>query len=224
MPENSLAAFETAAAAGYAIEFDVTLSADGRLVVSHDPTTGRMAGADIRVARSRGVDLAALKLGDGQTMPLLEDVLSLVAGRTPLLIEIKKGQRPATAGRALLAALDGYDGEMAAESFDPRVLAWLHRHAPWIPRVQAASSLPEKRLPRWIRAMWRGMPLNWWARPQFIAYDLRDYPKPMLRFWKWALGAPVVLWTVDSQDKLRQAQDFGCNVIFEQVRPTDHKA
>jgi len=84
VPENSLAAFGAAAAAGYAIEFDVTLSADARLVVSHDPTTGRVAGADLRVSRSRAADLAALSLGGGQAMPLLEDVMRLVAGRVPL--------------------------------------------------------------------------------------------------------------------------------------------
>jgi len=224
VPENSLAAFGAAAAAGYAIEFDVTLSADARLVVSHDPTTGRVAGADLRVSRSRAADLAALSLGGGQAMPLLEDVMRLVAGRVPLLIEIKKGLRPAAAGQALLAALSSYDGEVAAESFDPRIVAWIRRHAPDVPRVQAASSLPENRLPRWLRAVWRGMPLNWWARPQFIAYDVRDYPKPMVRFWSRVLGAPVILWTVESQDKLRMAQDFDCNVIFENVRPDCHSA
>jgi len=196
-PENSLAAFAAAATAGYAIELDVHLL-NGQLVVAHDAPDAKTAAA----------------------LPTLTEVLKIVAGRVPIDIEIKWPSTIAELGPVLLALLENHPGEIVVTSFDPRILIWLKRHAPQLPRGQLASSLPNKpRWPRILRFLLRSMPLNLLARPQFIVYDQRDYPSRTLSFWQHHLKIPVVLGTITTEQQLATARRYGCNVIFDHIRP-----
>lgn len=221
VPENTLAAFAAAADAGYAIELDIRLTADGRIVVIHDPTTGRVAGQDLSVATTPAAKLTKLNLlNTRETIPLLADVFAGVHGRVPILIEIKTGSPMRVLGPTLIGLLANYSGEVAVESFDPRILMWLRRHAPAIPRGQLAGTLPEKPWPYLYRLFLRSMILNIWARPDFIAFDLRDYPTRMAVFWRHRMHIPVITWTVRRPDQLALAQHHRLNVIFENVRPS----
>jgi len=220
VPEDSQAAFGAAAAAGYAIELDIRMTADNQLIVNHDPTTGRLSGTNTSIKTTSAAELASLRLsGTAQSIPLLDDVLKLINGRVPLAIEIKHSIPPRAIGPLLMELLNTYPGEVSVASFDPRIVAWFRLHAPHIPRGQIASSLPEKSQPRWIRHIFRAMPLNFWSRPQFIAFDIRDYPNRALSFWQRRLHAPVVLWTVENDEQLATARQAGCNVVFEHIRP-----
>lgn len=221
VPENSLAAYKAAAAAGYAIELDVRLSGDNRLVIMHDRNVRRMTRHDLNVVATPAAQLAKLRLqGTAQTVPLLEDVLKTVRGRVPVLIEIKYPTPAKIVGPLIVRTLERYRGEVAVEAFDPRVVWWFKRHAPHLPRGQNAGTLPEyTSVPRWIRRLLCVMPLNLITRPQFIVFDLRDFPGRSLLFWEHVLNVPVLLWTVRTKRHQAIARHENFNIIFERLRP-----
>jgi glycerophosphoryl diester phosphodiesterase len=221
VPENSLAAFKAAAAAGYAIELDVRLSSDRRLVVIHDRNTRRLTRHDLVVTDTPASQLTKLRLqGTVQTISLLEDVLKTVRGRVPVLIEVKYPTPARVVGPLLAQVLAKYRGEVAVEAFDPRVVAWLRHHAGHIPRGQNAGQLPEyTSVPRVVRRFLCNMPFNFFTRPQFLTFDIRDYPHRSLLFWEHILNVPVIMWTVKTKRHLAVAKHENFNVIFERLRP-----
>ena len=126
-PENSLAAAEAAVNAGFAIECDVVLSADGEAMVFHDATLDRLTGAAGPVGARSAAELGALRLlGTSEPIPKLEALLALTAGRVPLVCEIKSGFNDdfRLAARAVDVAAD-YAGPLGFKSFDPAVIAHL---------------------------------------------------------------------------------------------------
>ena len=136
VPENSLRAFQRARDAGYAIELDIHLSRDGKLVVEHDDTLKRTCGADLTIEDADWQTLQKLRLQNTEEqLPLLEQVLSLVDGAVPLLIELKAARGNYNAlCKAAWAILRRYRGPFCVESFDPRVLGWFRRRAPGVVR------------------------------------------------------------------------------------------
>jgi len=221
VPENSLAAFKAAAAAGYAIELDVRLSSDRQLVVIHDANTRRITRHNLAVANTPAATLTQLHLlGTRQSVPLLVDVLKTIRGLVPVDIEVKTGTSAKLVGPRLVNLLANYRGEVAVSSFDPRILMWLRRHARHIPRVQIASMLPaHPSYPHWVRRLLRTMPLNWIVQPHAIKFDIRDYPTAAVTFWEHVLSVPVLLWVVKSRRQLVTADRDACNIIFERLRP-----
>jgi glycerophosphoryl diester phosphodiesterase len=157
-PENSLAAFDRACAHGFPAELDVRLTRDGEVVVFHDRTLRRLTGASGRVEDRAAAELRPLRLlGTDQRVPMLSEVLELVAGRVPLLIELKAGAPPTALERAVLVALDGYAGEVAIQSFKLRTVRALDRAEP-PDRDRVGRALRVPRLSRRRRAAPRGPP------------------------------------------------------------------
>jgi len=125
VPENSLTAFRLAAEQGFAIELDVQLSSDGEVMVFHDYTLTRMCKTEQKLADLSAADLGALKLdGTDEGIPTLREVLTVVAGRVPLLIELKGENGNVSLCPRVAAALEGYEGEWCVESFNPLLLRW----------------------------------------------------------------------------------------------------
>ena len=217
VPENSLEAFERAAAAGYGMELDVQLSRDGQVVVFHDDTLDRACGVAARVDELDYDELSKLSLfGTQARIPLFSEVLALVNGRTPLIVELKTGARNDELCEKTWAQLRTYPGAFCIESFNPLIVAWFRFHAPTVLRGQLAQ-LPEEyvRSGRKIaEALVLGNTLlNVAARPQFIAY--RIGPKPFAVRFAEALGAMPFGWTSHSRDS-EAGRDA---VIFEYYRP-----
>lgn len=202
-PENSLAAFERAIARGLGIELDVQRSGDGQAMVFHDWELDRLTGESGPVARRSAEQLGALRLaGTGQCIPTLRQVLDLVAGRVPVLIEIKS-RREARATALCLPVrrtLEGYRGPHAAMSFDPRVSGWFASHSPLTTRGLVVTEGDDKALPGRLR---RHLAL-WTARPDFLAYDVRDLPSRFAAAQR-ARGIPVATWTVRSAEHRERA-------------------
>ncbi len=221
VPENSMAAFEAAVAAGYGFGLDVHLSADDRLVVLHDDDLRRTTGHPGRIGELESARLREIELlGTDETVPLLEDVLGAVAGRVPLLVEVKTGDEPpARIGRAVVRALSGYRGPHAVQSFDPRLVIWLRRNVPELLRGQIAAAFRRGPLPLRRRLALRTMLLNAAARPHFIAYDVDAVPNVAVRVWRLLLRAPLLVWTVQTAAQLQRARKYGANVIFEDIDP-----
>jgi len=211
--ENSPTAFARAVSAGLGIECDVQETADGEAAVFHDWTLERLTGETGAVAQRKLGDLQQIALtGSVDTIPALCDLLALVAGRAPLLIEIKaRPDRPVAAlCHAVHRAFAGYPGDHAVMSFDPRVGRWFARHAPGTVRGLVVSEAGS----RGWRGTWRRRRALWRARPDFLACDARDLPSGFAARGR-ARGLPVLTWTVSDRALLARARDHADAVIAE---------
>ena len=140
VPENSLPAFRAAAEAGYAVEMDVHLTADDRLVVFHDDTLERMCGVQGVIDDFTLAELRALRLGKTDcVIPTFAEALEALGGRVPLLLEVKRGHDNRRLCALTLEALRTYTGPYCVESFDPTIVAWFRRNAPDILRGQLSQ-------------------------------------------------------------------------------------
>ena len=202
--------------AGYGIELDLHITADGYVVVYHDDDLERGCGIHGRIEDMSLSQVQALRLfGSDEYIPLFSQVLSLVSGKVPMIVEFKSSQRNRQLCQAALKLLRSYSGDYCIESFDPNIVAWFRFHAPDILRGQL-SSLPHKlhndMSP--FKAFFVGRLLtNFMARPQFIAYGLEK--KPLTVRLCEALGALRVCWTsLDARN-----EDKNDVVIFQFYRP-----
>ena len=217
IPENSLPAFAKAVEAGYGMELDVQLSRDGKVVVFHDDTLDRVCGVSKRVDELDYAELLELRLcGTEEKIPLFDEVLATVGGKTPMIVELKTGRRNEELCEKTLAALRCYAGEYCVESFDPTIVAWFRKHAPEIYRGQLAQPPKHYRKhgkSRLVSFLLGTTAMNVIARPNFIAYRIGK--KTLGVRFAELLGATRVAWT--SHDKTTEKK-FDV-VIFEHYLP-----
>lgn len=219
IPENSLAAYRRAIVHGFGIEFDVHLTADGGLAVIHDDTVNRMTGAEGRVSQMTWEELAPLRLeGTEEKIPSLQEVLELVRGRVPLLVELKAdGNNAAQLCPAAFRLLDAYQGPYVVESFDPRVLIWMRKNRPAVGRGQLATHEGPTPLLKWIL---QNLLCNVAARPHFIAYDSVYSGKTLsLILCRKLFGCPVYEWTIRDPKRYESNLRRGISNIFERFIP-----
>ena len=219
LPENSLGAFQAAVDAGFGIELDVQLSADGIPVVFHDQSLDRVCGISGSTRDYPFEKLATTPLfGQPETgIPSFADVLKTVGGRVPLLVEIK-GEDPdfVSTCEKTAALLDAYSGEYWVESFNPLAIAWFKKNRPAVLRGQLAMAYSRhdkyKGKPKY--RILQSFLLNFRARPDFIAYRVADADDRALRRLRRVYRVPVMLWTVKTPEDRAAAAGFD-GVIFE---------
>lgn len=134
-PENSLGAFVNAIASGYAIELDVQIMHDGTLVIIHDRNTLRMTGMDMILGENVYEDIMHLRLqGSHHGIPRLQDALTLIAGKVPVVIEIKKCpcKKRKLYVQKIIETLQEYDGLYVVASFDPFLVKAIKREMPHV--------------------------------------------------------------------------------------------
>jgi len=211
LPENSRAAFEAAVAAGAGIELDVQASVDGEVFVIHDYELDRLTEGHGAVRTLGAAELKRIRLKESdETIPTLPEILALVAGRTPVLIEVKSpDRRVAAMSRAVHRALAGYQGAVAVMSFNPEVGRWFARHAPQLLRGLVVTEAGKK----WRSMVERHFAL-WRARPDFLAYDIRDLPSHFAEAQR-ARGMPVLTWTCRSLADRARAAEHANQIIYE---------
>lgn len=217
-PENSLAAFKKAMEAGYGMELDVQLSKDDKLVVFHDATLKRMCGVEGNVWDYTLEELQQLRLvGSAETIPTFEDVLKLVDGKVPLIIEYKL-DRPLTKvcelGDELLSR---YKGAYCIESFHPFALMWYKKHRPDVLRGQLSGNMAkETKNPKLkkVYTLVTYLLTNVLTRPDFIAYDHRYVNNISRRVCRW-LGALSVTYTIKSVERYEEVKDDFDLFIFD---------
>lgn len=221
--ENSPAAIRAAIAAGYGIEIDIQRSADGQAMVFHDYDLQRLTGTRGAIQQHSAKALRGLTLtGGNDTIPTLPEVLALVGGAVPLLIEVKDqdgamGPRVGPLEDAVAAALDGYDGPVALMSFNPHSVAALADRMPQHPRgLTTCAYAPEDHptLPAATRDTLRGIPDAHRTGASFISHDHRDLSSPRVAALK-AQGLAVLCWTVRSPEEEASARRIAQNVTFE---------
>lgn len=222
-PENSLAAFRAAIAAGYGIELDLQLSADGQAMVFHDYELDRLTGVSglLRGLTAAQAGEIALSGGDGETIPTLQAVLELVAGQVPLLIELKDqdgamGPDLGPLEEATARALAGYAGPVAVMSFNPHSVALLARLLPDLPRglTTDAFAAQEWGLPDAVCDRLRDIPDYDRIGASFISHDWTDLARPRVAQLK-AAGAQILSWTIKSPEQEAKARAVAVNVTFE---------
>ena len=222
-PENSLAGFRAAVEKDYGIELDVHLTKDGHLVVHHDDSLKRLTGVDIRIADSTLAEIRACKLPNGEPVPTYDEVLDTVAGRIPMIVEVKVENRNHDAlSKAVYKRMQRYEGPWCMESFDPRAVKWFRMNAPEIIRGQLAfdSAGKGKNFKEWTRNLYiASMLQNFLARPDFVAFSASSVKWHSLPIHLlWLMKPWFVASTVRSQadmDKWRGRWDLQIFEKFE---------
>lgn len=226
IPENSLTAFRAAVEHGFGAELDVHLMADGRLAVVHDSDLTRVCGQSACIEDLTAADLARFPLlgGSGETIPLLEEVLPLFAGKTPLIIELKVERGNAAALTDAVMALLGQFPDLVycMESFHPSAVHHLREHYPQVLRGQLSENFFRSDTLPWPQAVSMTWLLTtFYARPDFIAYRCEDRGScPSLWVMRALYGVHEVSWTVRDQQTMDRLLQAGCVVIFEGFVPT----
>ena len=222
-PENSMAAFRAAKEAGYGIELDVRLLADGTLAIMHDSALKRTTGAEGFMEDLTADQLKNYCLGGTlETIPALEQVLQLYNGQLPMIVELKVAKdNHAALGKAVCDLLDQYPGVYALESFDPRCILWLKQNRPDYLRGQLNRHFGKEDAPfPWIlRFLMTHQVFNFLTMPDFVAYrydDRRTLGNFLVRkLWK----VQGVSWTLDKKEDFDVAIAEGWLPIFENFTP-----
>ena len=221
--ENSLSAFKAAVDAGYGIELDVRLTSDGELVVFHDDTLERVTDREGRVDSYTAKELSKIKLCDtGDGIPTFREVLELVDGKVPLLVELKEDAGKYGVTEKACEMLREYKGEYMIESFNPLALARVRKLLPGTCRgILSQSFLKEKKYRTPTHFLLQILALNVVCRPHFVAFNIEHSGNAALRLTRRIFGVPTLAWTVRSEEQERKAtQDGFVTTIFEGHEPT----
>lgn len=222
-PENTLAAFQRAVDAGYGIELDVQLTKDGQVVVAHDFHLKRICGVDATIDSLTYKELQAYTVKKSKEhIPLFRDVLKLVDGKVPLIVELKVKDWKSDIAKKTDALLRSYDGVYCIESFHPAGLLWYRRHHPEICRGQLSCYYfedEETRTPfHWVLTH---LMLNFLTAPDFIAYDCLHKRELSMNLCRNIFGCPAVAWTIKSQTQLDECRSYFDYFIFERFTPKE---
>ena len=216
VPENSLQAFGLAVRKGYGIELDVQLTRDGRVVVFHDLDLKRMCNNSLYISDCDYDILSTFRLGGtDQRIPLLEEVLEVIGGRVPVIIELKCVLKCASLCTALYDITKRYGGFYCVESFNPFVLRWFFKHAPHVLRGQLSMCYKdEDDMPVYIGFILKNMLMNWFTKPNFIAFCYEHQKVWSIRLIRRVYKCMNFAWTV--RDEQAQ-QDYNRNGLFDSM-------
>lgn len=222
-PENSMAAFRKAVEAGYGIELDVRSTKDGQLVISHDDNLKRTTGLDRKISEMNYSEFKDVPLFHSKEhVPLFREVLEMIDGRVPVIVEIKSEdlmKKTAELCESAAFWMDSYQGLTCMESFNPLALLWFRKHHPLTLRGQLSEKFTEPRPLVHAGLFFLSLCIfNFLTHPDFIAYNIHH--AHLLRYQAMrrmhCCGAG---WTVRSADELRQAEKNFDIFIFEGFRP-----
>jgi len=223
--ENTAAAFSAAVAAGYGIETDLQISADGEAMVHHDGALGRLTeGGGVLAEMSAGqIQAVRFKTGGGRILTLGE-LCDLVGGRVTLLLELKSHfDGNLRLVDRTVEVLKGYAGPVAVMSFDPDLIHAVRYAAPGLRRGIVAERNYSH--PEWNQLTGaRKQNMTWLlhaprSRPQFIAYSVRDLPAVAPLLARGIFGLPLLTWTVRGEYDRQRASRWADQIIFEGWRP-----
>lgn len=224
IPENSMLAFRKAKEAGYGVELDVHLLADGNLAVIHDSSLSRTTGRDGFIEDLQKEQLSECYLeGTLQTIPLLQEVLDLFAGTAPIIVELKSERNNYDAlCETACKMLDSYQGVFCLESFDPRCIYWLRKNRPDLIRGQLAENYfrsPKCKLPWYLKFALSFQLLNFLNLPDFISYNYRDNKHISNAICRNIWRIQGVTWTIRNQEDFDKAVLQDWIPIFEGFCP-----
>ena len=222
-PENSYAAFKKAVEAGYGIELDIHLSKDKVPVIMHDKHLQRACGFDGLIS---DYTVAELKekfrlFKSDERIPTLAEVLELVDGKVPLIIEFKEDLTDLSLCEVAAPMLDKYKGVWCMESFNPLLVRWYRKHRPNIMRGQLAENVwhdpnGKKHFISWCC---QNLLFNFLTKPDFIAFDHREMDMLSFTLTKKLYHINTFAWTIKSQEQLENAKKKFDFFIFDSFIP-----
>ena len=224
IPENSLSAFAKAVENDYGIELDVQLTTDDQLVVFHDESLLRMTGVDKLLRNCSYEELQKCRLlNTEEKIPLLSEVLKVLRSDTPLIIEIKPEGRYIETTKKAVEMMRDYDGLYNMESFNPAVVRYLRMNEPQIIRGQLSYDYLKSRadLPFHIKVLMSYLLMNFYTRPDYIAYDCKYCDNLSFLLASKLYKAECVAWTVKSQEELDRIKHLYRCFIFDSFIPKD---
>ncbi len=222
IPENSLAAFEKACASGFGIELDVQLSCDGEVMVFHDYTLVRMTGMEKKLCELTAEELGALRLAEtDEKIPTFREVLSLVDGRVPLLVELKGESGDTSLCPKVAELLREYRGSYCIESFNPLLLRAMRKQLPDIFYGLLYTNLWREKKGNKKRSvldlLLSIMAFNFLAKPNFVAYNEKYREVFPVKLTTKFYRAPRFVWTVRSEENVALAHRLSEHPIFEKT-------
>jgi glycerophosphoryl diester phosphodiesterase len=221
--ENTPSSVAAAVTANYAIEVDLQITADGEAMVHHDDALGRLTEGSAALAQLNAAELRRVSFkATADRMISLGELCELVGGRSTLVLELKShfdGDRRLP--QRVAEVLRGYAGPAAAMSFDPGQVAVVRELMPGLLRGLVAERhyRAHHQDKSWFRSSadyFRDLTA---ARPQFLAYSVRDLPSPMPLLSRYVLRLPLLTWTVRSAEDRACAERWADQMIFEGFRP-----
>ena len=223
LPENSLGAFRAAAEKGFAIELDIQLSADGEVMVFHDYTLDRVCGRTGKVRELTAAELGNIPLNgvENECIPTLSQVLEAVAGRVPLLIELKGENGNTALVPAALKELEGYEGLWCMESFNPLLLRAVKKQAPHVIRGLLSSDLIKLKHPgsKLLNFALSAHLFNFLCRPNFLAFDGHYPTRKGLCAGLKLFGAAPFVFTMQNKEDFEHFAKKGVCPIFDSFCP-----
>ncbi|MFV0527845.1 MAG: glycerophosphodiester phosphodiesterase family protein [Lachnospiraceae bacterium] len=222
IPENSALAVEAAVAKGYGIELDVQMTRDRKIVVFHDADLLRACQIPEKINRCTYKELQAYTLfGTGQRIPLLKEVLQIVDGKVPVLLELKAGREYRTACLELANLLDAYEGKLAFFSFQPLAVRWFLKQRPKILRGMLLTNFHKAQGKQaWIISFIMGNSLlNFCTRPDFLAYNKNHRYTLSNIICQKLYGITSAVWTIRSQEELDKLNRQYEMIVFEGFIP-----
>lgn len=221
LPENSIPAFKKAIESGYGIELDVQLTKDRIPVVFHDDTLKRVCGVNDSAKDYTYAELTQFHLFDtDEIIPTLEEVLMLIDGQVPLIIELKFPENPLAVCKFTDRVLSGYQGTYCIESFHPLILRWYKVNHPEIIRGQLSSNFNTKKKNESVaEGLVHHLLINFLSRPDFIAYNHEYKHNASRLFCRYLYHSLSVSWTIHSQKELNACRKDFDLFIFEGFVP-----
>jgi glycerophosphoryl diester phosphodiesterase len=222
-PENSRAAIQAAVDRGYGIELDLQLSADDQAIVFHDYALDRLTDSTGALRQKTAAELAAITLnGSAEGIPSFAEILKLVDGQVPLLIELKDqdgalGEDIGPLEASVASLVADYAGDIALMSFNPHSVMALRNALPLVPRGLTTGRFDSETwatVPEEVRYRLRSIPDFDAVSASFISHDCHDLDRPYVHDLI-KKGAPVFTWTVKTPEVEAHVRKIADNITFE---------
>lgn len=216
IPENSVSAFKEAIKYNYIIELDVHMLKDGSVVVFHDDNLKRMTGVDKKIKDTTYEEIKDLQLlNSNEHIPLLKDVLKLVDGNVPLLIELKYDNKVGLLEDELINILKNYKGLYAFQSFNPKSLIYLKKKCPNIPKGLLVSDFSRSNINIVKKIILKKMVLNFLVQPDFISVNYNYLNNKKIK--KYRENKLILTWTIRNKEDINKYKDLCDNFIVENI-------
>jgi len=224
IPENSLSSFRACIEKSLPIELDVHIMHDGTALVFHDDTFERMTGYHRDIYLSEYKDVVELKLlKSEEKIPTLEEVLKLVDGEVPLVIELKCLKHDGRLEHSVYNLLREYHGIYCVQSFNPFTLLWFKRFAPQVPRGLLAGSYDDAAISFWQKLVLKSLVFAFMIRPHYIGFEWNKLWYPSVFFFKTIMRIPFIAWVVTNKSQQQFLKGKTANIIFENFDPIEPK-
>jgi len=222
IPENSTAAFRRAVENGFAIELDVQLSSDKVIMVFHDTSLLRVCGIDKKLCELKAEELCKTPLlGTEWTIPTFDELLSVVDGKVPLLIELKGEEKSSELCEYVCKRLDSYKGDFCIESFNPLFIKHIRKLRPQFIRGQLVTNL---RRDKWdgnklIGFTTSNLLLNYLSRPDFVAFNKKYKNDFSVVVATKLFKSSAFVWTIKNDEEYKYYKGREISPIFEGFIP-----